>query len=186
MLNVYDYHNKPESLDNYENKDFTIPSFAYDALINDIDSPDKLRYERAISNSAEYSLKYAQHTKKRFPLGEHKIAQDGFTLAQYIDILTSRAPELEPDIFKHVRLSVKYLAKVGYFDGADKMLADNVANTVDPSWKAQNMKMVLSIMNNVARKRSQYIDALLDTNDSMLDNYSDNAYQSLLSTYKKL
>lgn len=186
MLNIYDYHNNPDSIHGHENKAFAVPSFAYQALIKDMDSPYKLKYERAISNSAEYSLMYAQHTKKRFPLGEHKIAQEVFYFATYVDILTSRAPELEPEIFKYVQIAAGYLEHVGYFNGADKLLADGVANTLDPGWRAMNMRAALEVMNNLARKRSPYIDALLDTDYSMLNKKSAKSYQAQLELYKKL
>ena len=74
-MNLYEFHNKPEELNGYEDRIYFIPEFAYNTLSENPNREDKNRLEDCIAKSGTYSCQYAYYVlNKPFPNGEDAIA----------------------------------------------------------------------------------------------------------------
>ena len=120
-MNLYKFHNTPESLDFYEKVSETNPElffFLYQGV------PDELKKrEKYIATDAKYAYYYAYYTLEAlFPAGEAAIAKDAEYACYYAkNVLKGPFPKGEAAIAKDARFAYKYAKDVlkadFYLDG---------------------------------------------------------------------
>jgi len=117
-MNLYNYHNDPESLYGNENIDTIVPEFFYKLYKHD---PQELKKREAgIAKSPEFSFKYARFILKgRFEKGEDAIATSpkfSFKYARNV-LKRNRFKKGEPAIATDAEYSLDYAVEI--LDGVD-------------------------------------------------------------------
>jgi hypothetical protein len=85
-MNLYNYHNKPESLIGHRKRHVMPPEEAYRYLMHSPAGDDKQIAVQTISKNAPIALKYAMHiSHNRFPEGEVAIAKYGELSKDYAE-----------------------------------------------------------------------------------------------------
>lgn len=133
-MNLYKFHDKPESLDHYDlAQECVLPELYWRTLCDSNDSNkgiskiiasaiDSYYYakdilearfklgEPAIAKDAEYSFEYAKNVLKgRFEAGEKAIAKDAeFSVEYSVDVLKGPFKLGEPAIYKNQNYSATY------------------------------------------------------------------------------
>jgi hypothetical protein len=85
-MNIYNYHNKPESLIGHHKRHVLIAQDAYNYIASNPEGEDKVTARQTISKDPTYSLKYAMYVlHDRFPEGEDAIAKDASAAKEYAE-----------------------------------------------------------------------------------------------------
>ena len=112
-MNLYKYHNKPESLKHHDKTQDHIPEVFFDDMHN-TGGPNKHR-EKAIGKSLDHTDAYLTSHKefKTFPEGEDIIAKHPDMALYYArDNLKKRWPKAEPAILKNGQWAKHYMIEV--------------------------------------------------------------------------
>jgi hypothetical protein len=111
-MNLYKFHDKPETIHRHENAHETVPDLAWDKYGA---SPEKLKpYEKLFTKDPKWAYRYAWTTemdnkKRGFPAGEDAIAKDPQTAWAYVkNIIKKRFPKGEAAIAKNTKYSIPY------------------------------------------------------------------------------
>jgi len=136
-MNLYDYHNDPTTLLQYDKVYTIVQQFAIDEFwktINEIDNIGK--GIDVIAISAYWSFRYAEDViQGRFPEGEKAIASSDNLSYQYAYyILNDRFPLGEKTIAKNPNISYQYAQDViqGRFEEGEKAMKESSGTTY---WK---------------------------------------------------
>lgn len=108
MINLYDYHNQPDTLSAYKDRTKLIPELAFEYAFN----TDK-RWpagEPAIMKSPQFACEYANCViGDRWPEAEPYIMKDPhYAYAYACYVIKDRWPEAEPDIIKNPIVAYRY------------------------------------------------------------------------------
>ena len=99
-MNLYNYHNEPESLINYDEAHEKMPFF----ILKRYTSRDDYRErEQAFTHEAEYAYKYAKAVKRgRFPEGEDAISKSIRYSKLYAKVINDSFPEGEQNMIDNM------------------------------------------------------------------------------------
>lgn len=162
MLNVYEYHDAPESLHNYENSWKYQPNMAPGFLAK---YPDRKDVEKVVLSSAATILKYVSITKKPYPAGLQVLMASKYadlSLLAYAQSIGQRVPEIE-----RVLLSSEY------------KLTDYAKTVIKGPWKEAE-----SVIAKDSGERRVYVNTVLDGDWSKFDKGqfdSDSGWQELMT-----
>jgi hypothetical protein len=147
-MDLFKYHNKPETLNHYSKKNLLIPAAAYDTLYYNMYSneSEKVIAIATIAKDPEYAVSWAKHTEKPFPAGEHCIATKGhardiYAYAEDIllpayqrgEIKTPRFIEAEHRLAQNGQYACKYAEKILFdrFPEAEDAIAQHTFTALD-------------------------------------------------------
>jgi hypothetical protein len=92
MLNIYNFHDNPQSLAMYSEQWRAFPEKAVDKLVED---PNNQEVKNVVLRSPKTILMYVKKTKKPFPEGLEKLSGDLAALMGYARVLHQRNDQLE-------------------------------------------------------------------------------------------
>ena len=137
-MNLYKFHNKPESIHGHDRADMEIPSVYWKKYrgnkLSGIPNLVELKKrEASIAKDSKLAYEYAHDIiRKPFPAGEDAIAKDGYQSFKYAnDILHKRFPKGEPAIAKDPWNSLFYAVHVlhGRFKAGEHAIATKNIHT---------------------------------------------------------
>lgn len=132
MLNVYEYHTKPESLADYDNSWKISVDYAVDYLF---EHPGHVGATKRVTTDPKAILRYVWGTRKPFPEGLAALVAKGINnyLIKYYAAINERSPKLEKELLQNKDVvSIELYRRLvigGEWAEADKILNNHEHET---------------------------------------------------------